>query len=277
VPMKEEKEGKKKEKDRYSVSENIYYGVIWCGVFGIMIWFIVGIAQQYTQSRSSPTTVITFNTQQQAQLPKVTICNWNQIVEPYVPCDFCDLELILCQDIAGNGACEMTKMQIAAANVSDGIFNCYQFNGDVNNPLYSSDVGYYGSFSALFVVLNPPEDDTLRVGLQVSLTPTNVDPNVFNEDRFAPPGFDSYYAIQSIYTVFQNETFPNGSYPSNLQYDSSYSTTGLTRKNNDTHSFISVSWAYQTLNEEQISYIPQYTLNNFFWRLCGDDWHAYGP
>jgi len=264
----EEKEGR----EGLTLWENLYYGVIWCAVMGIMIWFVVGIAQQYQSSNSSPSTIITFDTVAETKLPKVTICNWNQI-NPYpynVTCDYCDLQLISCVNVEENFAdAELMKVQIGTD--SEGTFNCYQFNWDLDTALISSQTGYGGSFSALFVVVNPPEDqDLLRIGLQVSLNP--VDPNdgdttppVFAEDKFAPPGFDSYFAIQTVRTLYLNET---GS-PSDTRYDATFSTTSLTRKNNDTHSFISVSWAFQTLNIQQIAYDPQYTLNNFFGDFAG--------
>jgi len=261
----EKKEEKEEEQESYTRWENIYFGLLWVGVTAIMIWFVVQIAAQLSDAVSSPPTIISFDTVTDSALPKVTICNWNQIVAPYDPCDFCDLQMVLCSDIASGSDCYLDHMQIAAKNISDGVFNCYQFNGDPNNPATSSLVGYVGSFSALFVVSNPPEDDTLRIGLQVSLNTMDEEPDVFNEDKFAPPGFDSYFAIQTVNTAFMNNTPPT--YDTN--YVVSYSTTAIVRKNNETHSYISVSWAFQTLNVETISYIPQYTLNNFFGDFAG--------
>jgi len=263
----EKKKEEEEERDHLPLWENIYFGAIWAIVTAVMIWFIVGISQQYQQAKSAPATIITFQSPDNQDLFMVTICNWNQIIAPYDPCDFCDLELIGCLDIAGGSDCTLQHLQIDSGNVSDGVFNCYQFN---TNPapesvIKSAKPGYAGSFSALFLVANPPEDDTLRVGLQVSLTPVGEQPDVFGEDKFAPPGLDSYFAAQTVQTVHQ-ELDP---VTSETRYDASFSTTGLTRTNNATHSYISISWAFQTLSVQTITYEPQYTLNNFFGDFAG--------
>eukprot|EP01112_Ceratiomyxa_fruticulosa_P010217 TRINITY_DN2696_c0_g1_i2.p1 TRINITY_DN2696_c0_g1~~TRINITY_DN2696_c0_g1_i2.p1 ORF type:complete len:324 (-),score=67.44 TRINITY_DN2696_c0_g1_i2:108-1079(-) len=266
---KKEEEGQKKgeeeEMESLSVGENIYFAIVWIAVTAVMILYLTEISSQYFASKSNPNTIITFTQELSPPLPKVTICNWNQIIEPYVPCDFCDVELVLCQDIAHASDCAMTKMQIASVNASNGIFNCYQFNGDKNAVIKSNSIGYSGSYSALFLVNNPPLDDTLRIGLQVSLTTVEEDPDVFNEDKFAPPAFDTYFSIQTVHTIYQNTT----DIPDNYRFDTTQSLTGLTRKNNDNSSYISVSWSFQTLNIQTITYAASYTLQNFFGDFAG--------
>jgi len=265
-----EKGEEKEEREHLTVGENIYYAVIWLAVTGVMIYFITQIASQYHDAKKSPGTIITYTNISPFNMPQVTICNWNQLPPPNAttgdpppPCDYCNLTAIQCWDIFSGGDCNIEYVQIADKRF--GTFNCYIFNGNASNPVQGQEVGYGGSYSALFMVENPPEDDTLRIGLQVSLTPVGIQPDVFGEDKFAPPGLDSYYAVQSIYTVFNNDTPPTSS----LRYDATYSTTAITRKNNDTNSFVSVSWAFQTLSVQQISYTPQYTLNNFFGDFAG--------
>ena len=99
--------------------------------------------------------------------------------------------------------------------------------------------------------------------------------------------------------MFQNYTPPIDV----LRYDASYSTTAITRKNLENSSklsvymrecgrtftfvrmrecghtfvhgidnivgYISVSWAFDTLNLQQITYASQYTLENFFGDFAG--------
>eukprot|EP01112_Ceratiomyxa_fruticulosa_P009450 TRINITY_DN245_c0_g1_i1.p1 TRINITY_DN245_c0_g1~~TRINITY_DN245_c0_g1_i1.p1 ORF type:complete len:297 (-),score=62.51 TRINITY_DN245_c0_g1_i1:150-1040(-) len=254
-----------KEQESLSLAENIYFAIVWAAVSAVMILFIVEISQQYIASKTNPSTIITYNQVNNPTLPKVTVCNWNQIVAPYDPCDFCDLDLLICSDIAHASDCQMEKMTISAVNASDGVFNCYQFNGDNANPLKSAAIGYSGSFSALFAVNQPPLDDTLRIGLQVSLTTTDEEPDVFNEDKFAPPSFDTYFAIQTIQTVFENTT----DMPDQFRFETVQSLTQLTRPNTQNTSYISVSWSFQTLSVQVITYSPQYTIQNFFGDFAG--------
>jgi len=261
-PAPEEKEG-------YSLAQNIYFGVVWVIVFAVMIWFIVGIAQQYKESNSSPATIITFNSVDQDTLPEVTICNWNQYDDLDNPENYTSITLESCFILANNAPCTLTPKTYLTYDRSghfQGYIDCYQFNKDPNNVVTSNYTGYSGAYSAVFSVLNPMVNDpTLRIGLQVSFTEVGIDPDVYDEDKFAPPGFDSYYTIQAVKTQFYNET-PMRSY---TNFTSLYSTTGLVQRGTDEISYIGISWGFETLNEQNIAYTPQYTLNNFFGDFAG--------
>jgi len=132
-------------------------------------------------------------------------------------------------------------------------------------------VGFGGSFSLLFEVVNPPDTYFYRVGLQATFVKTGVWPDIYNETRFASPGFDTFFGLQAIETTFQNESDPNLTGPF-VTYDTTYSLTQLPigfQKNNVSSNnsvLISVSFAFQTLNLQKIIYSSTYSLAN----LLGD-------
>eukprot|EP01113_Clastostelium_recurvatum_P047815 TRINITY_DN858_c0_g1_i2.p1 TRINITY_DN858_c0_g1~~TRINITY_DN858_c0_g1_i2.p1 ORF type:complete len:170 (+),score=30.75 TRINITY_DN858_c0_g1_i2:68-511(+) len=132
----------------------------------LQAYFLYQIATQYFANQRNPSTVITFETQTQLELPKITICNWNQQRSRLDRCDYCDLTLLSCHDVFSDKRCTMVKKQIASIDTKRGVFNCYQFNVDNDDPIISTNIGYIGSFTALFRVANPPLD---VVGRQSSI------------------------------------------------------------------------------------------------------------
>eukprot|EP01113_Clastostelium_recurvatum_P047811 TRINITY_DN858_c0_g1_i11.p1 TRINITY_DN858_c0_g1~~TRINITY_DN858_c0_g1_i11.p1 ORF type:complete len:415 (+),score=82.21 TRINITY_DN858_c0_g1_i11:383-1627(+) len=261
---------KDEEEKRLSPCLNVYYALVWIGVTTVMAYFLYQIATQYFANQRNPSTVITFETQTQLELPKITICNWNQQRSRLDRCDYCDLALLSCHDVFSDKRCTMVKKQIASIDTKRGVFNCYQFNVDKDDPVISTNIGYIGSFTALFRVANPPLDvvdttDLYRVGLQVSFTLIDEEPDVFNEDKFAPPDFDSYFALQKVHTIYANDT----DRLDENRFEQSSSMTALNRATSSQYSYIGVSFAFKTLSVQTVTYDPQYTLANFWGDFAG--------
>jgi hypothetical protein len=61
-----------------------------------------------------------------------------------------------------------------------------------------------------------------RIGIQATFANSGDIPDVFNEVRFAPIGFDSFYALQQIIT-----TYDSGAPPPSVFFQTTASSTNL--------------------------------------------------
>jgi len=231
----------------------------------LMIYYFYLIISQYISSSQQPTSTVTYSTNATLLFPSVTICNWNQVLINESFEDFENLTMIDCFNWQENDTCvDQFKYQIITT--SFGNFNCYVFNNDTEHIYNSSQTGFGGSFSALFLISQPPGNYLFRTGLQATFDSPGTIPDVYNEIRFAPPGYDSFYGIQVVATTFENETevaLQGPFYTFNTLYSTTTLPFGVT---NTSEVLVSVSFAFQTLNLQDIDYSSTYKITN----LSGD-------
>jgi len=154
-----------------------------------------------------------------------------------------------------------------SSNISQpgfGTFYCFQYNNDSNNPVQTQSTGYSGSMSIVFSISTDITGFDERIGIQTTFSVQGSPPDLYNEIRFAPIGYDSFYALQQINTTYYNQT-------STIVYQTSGSMVVLSKSYNSSNNvgYVAVSFAYQELSVTNIVYSPQYTLVNFLGDFAG--------
>jgi len=92
---------------------------------------------------------------------------------------------------------------------------------------------------------------------------------VWDETRFAPVGFDSFYSMQLIQTIHTELAFFDPKY-NVTTYDTPVTMVNLLAKgsekaaDNSTIGFVGVSFAYQTLSQQDVIFAVQYTISSLF-------------
>jgi len=263
---REEEEDKNPRKRKIRLIKDIFIHIIWVSMGALMIYYIVLIITPFVDSKSLPTSTVTYSTNATLLFPAVTICNWNQVLGPYF--DYENITLVDCFNWFLNTSC-VSEFSYVVVITTFGNFSCYVFNNDTSNIYNSSQTGFGGSFSVLFSITTPPSTYLYRTGLQATFDAVGVVPDVYNEIRFAPPGYDSFYGIQVVATTFNNVTNSSDQGPF-FTYNTLYSATTLSNQpSNSSELYVSVSFAFQTLNLQDISYDSTYKLTNLFGDFSG--------
>jgi len=257
----------------------IWMIIVWIVASSIMIWFMVGIGQQYTLSLKNPSSKVSILDDTILPLPAVTICNWNQEVGvPVGSCEECKLSLVSCVNITttilnpnGNADCSAIWTPIQW-NTSIGLFYCYVFNDDKTNVVYSVATGYSGAMATIWGIKPLPMTDPPinRAAVQATYQVqgnTNA-PVIVAEIEFAPSGFDTFFGLQYINTVHSELS------PTNPIYNTSmYSKTNSLVKLQETPTvdidYVGVSFSFETLSVQAIIFSVDYTLLNFFGDFAG--------
>jgi len=264
---REEEEDKDPRKRKIRIIKDVFVHIIWIAMGSLMIYYFYLIISQYLGSKSQPTSTVTYSTNITLLFPAVTICNWNQVINNTYE-DYENLTMLDCFNWQNNETC-VPLFTYEVIPTSFGNFNCYVFNNDTNHVYNSSQTGFGGSFSALFLVTQPPSNYLFRTGLQVTFDAPGTVPDVYNEIRFAPPGYDSFYGIQVVSTTYENESNPNNQGPF-FSYNTLYSATTLPfGVANKTDALVSISFAFQTLNLQDIDYASTYKITNLFGDFSG--------
>jgi hypothetical protein len=267
VAEEPDNEDKKKWKHR---CKNIFLGIVWLAVTGVMAWYMSIILVQFFYQ--TPGSTVTYTTRDGENLPSVTICNWNQIIDDVYTPDT-NLTMVECYKWSIEDVCPPGTFQYTQVPTDYGVFNCYLFNSDTENPITSEVTGFAGSYSALFEIVlpiyPPAEQFAYRAGLQVSFSEIGVVPDVYNEIRFAPPGVDSFYGVRLVETTYKNETVEANQGPF-TSYETVYSTIALINQPtiNGT-GLVAVSFSFQTLSVLIIEYDKTYSQANFFGDFAG--------
>jgi len=253
----------------------LYMLIWWIPAIAITIWYIVQQTQQYQDSVANPTSSIIIETLPRLPLPQVTVCNWNQNSNENQPCPECELTLQSCSyNITNDCYLNWAARQFVTYA---GTFNCYDFNPFEFEPMYSETTGYSGSYAAVFSVTLYPRTgppDFNRSGVQVSFyAPGEITPElIYSEVRFAPIGYDSFYALQLITTIHTELPFFDPNY-NTTAFDTPVTTvnllsTGKKKKGNETIGYVGVTFAFQSLSQQTITFGVQYTLSSLFGDLA---------
>ncbi|PRP80759.1 hypothetical protein PROFUN_11499 [Planoprotostelium fungivorum] len=275
------KERKKADKDIDHVLHTwpmrLYMLIVWLVAFAVFFYYIYKIATQYQSNKENPTSSLSVSTVDVVPLPKVVICNWNQYTGSdgaagLSTCPSCRLNLVNCTVNADNSICiDQWKHQIFVT--PNGTFDCFIFNNDTKNPIYSNQTGYSGSYTTVWSIVKPPAvtPPINRAGVQASfIWPEKeiTDADIFGEYRFAPYNFDTLFAIQWLQTVHQEDGY-SGDEPETDYFDTISSATNLVTNSSDPGTYVSVSFAFQSLNVNVNTYFTSYTLENFWGDFAG--------
>jgi len=204
--------------------------------------------------------------------PFVTICNWNQQYDANF-CQECQTTLISCTNnsIYASGdetdcSSDWTFFNYGNYNDVSGLFFCYQWNG---TNVLTNITGYAGSQALVFQVSRNVTQIQQRIGLQVSFSNGTTPPNLYDEVRYSPIDYDSFYALQQLLTVVVNYSI--GDNTTSLVFTTTSSTIHLPLLNetDPTVGYVGVSFAYQELSIESITYQVQYGFTNFFGDFAG--------
>jgi len=271
------KEAKAKRIRRSKLIKFIFINIMWFISGVVLAYFCYLIITQFLHSMHVPGNTLTYVQNATLLWPTATICNWNQNIEgdPSLAPEYTNLTLMQCVDWASNGGsggpCANDTFTFQYINTAFGIFNCFVFNNNSNNVSSSMTTGFAGSISALFSITAPPANYDFRSGLQVTFDYIGNPPDLYNEIRFAPPGYDAFFGIQTTEITFlNNQTGPFYSY--STSYSSTqlpnYFTFPLPWPQNDTE-LVSVSFSFQTLNMQVIEYDTAYTVINLFGDFSG--------
>jgi len=261
------------EEVKVNIYVRIFMTIMWLGAGAVMILFLYGIVNQLISSYASPGNTISIQQVAVLPLPSVTVCNWNQLVPPLESCLECELSLVSCQNFGNPNMSDCSSLwSVRNWNTADGFFYCYEFNNDPNNVIFSQSVGYSGSMATVWAVKLLPATDppTNRAAVQATFdiqNSTTADV-IYGEISFAPVGFDTFFGLTLVNTVHDELD------PSNANYNVSYyqktaSSVALLTPPNDTYAFVGVSFSYQSLSVQYITYDYTYTLLNFFGDFAG--------
>jgi len=245
---------------------------IWIGAGAIMIWFLVGIVTQYITALANPTSTIQIQDDPSLPLPSVTICNWNQVPvgTNSSDCPECDLQLVGCTDLSNNTDCT-GLWQKRDWLTKYGLFHCYEFNNDLNNIQWSNGTGYAGSFSTLWSMkILPTADPPInRAAVQATFAVQNTTTadTIWGEITFAATGMDTFIGLLYINEVHNEAPTSNTS-----RYQKTSSNVRLLTArtvNNTNIDYVAVSFAFQTLSTQIITFDIGYSILNFFGDFAG--------
>jgi len=258
----------------------LWMGFIWLFVTAIMILFTVQITEQFYSAQSNPSSSIILDSPTELPMPTVVVCNWNQdgavgAPQPSHNCSECLLTLEYCYNWNTSSDCtgdwSHTPIQTNA-----GLFDCFTYNADAENPQITNNTGYSGSISAVFSIIEFPAAITQRAGCQA--TYKFLDPNdtvtpteIYNEVNFAPVGFDTFYALRLILTEHL-ELQPTDPNYNKSRFSSTSSLTSILvppMNATDKTGYVGVSFSYQTLSKEEDTFQTGYSLNNLFGDFAG--------
>jgi len=255
----------------------LYMLVVWVGATILMGVYFSEIIYQYIASVNTPSSTVLYQSADRLPLPTVVVCNWNQngnlqnpVPPPNQTCPECELFLDSCQNLNTSADCT-SEWAGLTVQTDAGLFYCWQFNNDPVTVTWSNTTGYSGSYATvwrinLFPATDPPQN---RAGLQVSFFPNDdgtstVDPTlIYNEVRFAQPDFDSFYALTYVTTI-HNELSTDDPNFNTSRFDYVVSSVALLQPNDNATAYVGVSFSFQTLSQEIISFDIAYTLNNLF-------------
>jgi len=248
---------------------------IWLFSGAVMLYYLIQIAQQLQSSYAHPGNTVTYETANTLPLPSITICNWNQLVPPLTSCPECELTLAACTFF---GAADPNQTDCTGLwtqrnwNTPQGLFFCYEFNNDVNNILYSFTTGYAGSYATVWQVLSLPTTDppTNRGAVQATFALQNqtTAASIFGEIAFAPTGLDTFFGLQLINTIHSELKETNPLY-NVTRYAKTASSVRLLQLNNSTIQYAGVSFSFETLSIQYITFSYTYSLLNFFGDFAG--------
>jgi len=208
------------------------------------------------------------------------VCNWNtdNSTSSATSCNFCTLEVVDCTFINTTAQCinSWSPTFIITENGTVN-FNCFKFNSDPNNVTWSETTSYGGSYVTVFKIRIPNQTSTPtayspRAGLQVTFAPQGtITPDIiYNEVRFLAINTDTFFAITAINTIHGDLPTTDPNY-NTTRFDTTSSAVSLLNVPIDQtdDAYLSVSFAYQTLNLEVVTYGFAYTLSNFFGDFSG--------
>lgn len=259
----------------------IFMTCVWVAATAVMIYYLILIVDQYHSSKANPSSTILFIEKNRLPMPQIVICNWNQDGNlthplPTGDCDICNLTLESCAyNLTTDCASEWIRHDF---QTSGGLFTCYQYNSDASNPEYSNTTGYSGSIATVWSVpLADREDPPVnRVGVQVTFAPVGqiTAQDIYNEVNFASMGLDTFFALTYINTLHNELSKKDPAY--NLShFETASSTVTLLQSfdtensNNATIGYIALSFSYQTLSLQEVSFDIAYNLNNLFGDFAG--------
>jgi len=246
----------------------------WVSLAGVLGYYLSLIAMQYQGAVASPSSTVTLNTQNNAALPRVVVCNWNQNgnIEspiPTSPCPECNLTLVSCITVNDSADCS-GSWRYSPYQTFAGLFYCFTFNDDPTNIIYSTSTGYGGGYATVWKLdkLNSTDPPSTRAGLQVSYLLNDGNPisdlTIYNEIRFIGLRQDSFFSLQ-IMTTINDELDPSDPNFNSTVYSTTQPAVTLLSKSSDpTFDYAGVSFAFQTLNVQETDFGVSYTLTNMF-------------
>jgi len=262
----------------------VFMSAVWLICLGVFLFFLYGISTQYITGKTQPSSSITYINADNLPLPKVVVCNWNQDGSAQNPapthnCPTCLLTLQSCSSLyctdpqnSCNSDCYSAWAHTPIQTFA-GLFDCYTYNGDYKDVIWSNHTGYSGSIATIWSVLplGPSDPPSNRVGAQVSFflndgTETSAS-LIYSEYRYCPVGFDSFFAVTFINTQHLEDNPPPGVPLNSSRYSTVSSTINLISNSNI--SYFGVSFAFQDLSEEIDTFFTGYTLQNFWGDFSG--------
>jgi len=261
----------------------IFMTFVWIVSASVMIFYLTQIVDQYKTSKANPSSTILVIEQGRLPMPQIAICNWNQdgtVTDPTPTgnCTTCDLELLSCTYNTTINC--SSSWQKVLQPTPGGVFTCWQYNADINDLEYSNTTGYSGSLATVWAVplLERADPPTSRLGLQATFKPigTITPQDIYNEVNFASMGFDTFFSLTYVNTI-HNELGEDDPLYNTSNYDTTASTVNLLQLNdpdwnedmNSTVGYVAVSFAYQTLSLQQVTFDIAYNLNNLFGDFSG--------
>lgn len=259
-----------------SIGGRIFFAALWVAVTTLMVIYTIQIVEQYTGQFGNPSNTLSVETLEVIELPQVYVCNWNQ-VEDNQPCDVCDLELTSCIFIYEESDCIADwKREFFATD--NGRFVCYTFNYDKENIVYSKSVAYSGSYSVVFKVnvsapINDPTANGYRGGLQVTFGNVGgiTADDIYKEIRYAAVDLDTYFGFTAVHTI-REDLGPDHENYNTTRYETKSSTLALpvtSHDQNTTVGFVGISFSYETLNVQKITYQYSYSMLNLMGDFAG--------
>jgi len=246
----------------------------------VMIVFCVQIVQQFLASLAAPSSTVLYSASAPLPLPRVVVCNWNQngavgAPIPTGPCEECLVQLKYCKNVNTSADCT-SQWRHEPQQTFAGLFDCWVFNDDINNVLFSQTTGYGGGISTVWEVkkLDPLNvtDGGSRTGLQASFFLNDgsdiSELAIYNEVNFAPDALDSFYALR-LFSTIHTEKDPSDPAYNVTTYATIVSSVNLLTTVNSSFADIGVSFSYQTLSTQEILFSISYTINNLFGDFAG--------